>query len=55
MTSNLISISQLLAKGYNMKITNNQMKVYDGEERLVLRAPLTDNKTFKIEFNMVEH
>lgn len=55
MTSNLISISELLAKGYNMKMVGNQMKVYDGEERLILRAPLVDNKTFKIDINMCDH
>lgn len=31
MTSNLISIGQLLAKGYNMKLEENLMKVYNGE------------------------
>lgn len=31
MTNNLIRIGQLLAKGYNMKIEDNQIKVYGGE------------------------
>ena len=31
------------------------MKVYNGEGRVILKAPLADNKTFKIEINMVDH
>lgn len=55
MTSNSISTSKLLTNGYNMKMSYNQMKVYDGEGRLILRAPLADNKTFKIKINMFYH
>lgn len=52
---NLISISQLIAKGYNMKLKENLMKVYTGEGRMILKALLTNNKTFKIDINMVDH
>lgn len=31
------------------------MKVYNGKGRMILKAPLVDNKTFKIEINMVDH
>lgn len=31
------------------------MKVYNGEGRMILKAPLADNKTFKIEINMVDN
>ncbi|XP_050910070.1 uncharacterized protein LOC127123938 [Lathyrus oleraceus] len=55
MTSNLISTSQLLSKGYNTKLEENIMKVYNGEGMIILKAPLVDNKTFKIEINMVDH
>lgn len=55
MTSNLISICQLLAKGYNMEMEDNHMKLYDYEGRLILRAPLAKNKTFEIQINMVDH
>lgn len=54
MTSNLINIGQLLAKGYNMKLKENQMKVCNGKVRMILKAPLLDNKTFKIEIYMVD-
>lgn len=55
MTSNLISVGKLLAKGYNMKLENNLMKVYHGDGRLILKAPLADNRTFKEEINTVDH
>lgn len=46
MTSTLIRICQLLSKIYSMKVEENQMKVYNGEGRLILKAPLADNETF---------
>lgn len=55
MTSNLISVGQLLAKGYHMKLEKNQMKVYHDNERLILKAPLEDNMTLKVEINLVDH
>lgn len=30
------------------------MKVYDGDEMLILKSPLGDNKTFKVEINSVD-
>lgn len=53
--SNLISISQLVIKGYNMKMANKQMKVCDAEGRFILNESLEDKKTFKIETNMIDH
>lgn len=38
-----------------MKLEENHMKVYYGEARMILKAPLADNKTFKIEIDMVGH
>lgn len=55
MTNYLISMCKLLAKGYNMKLEENQMKVYNYEGRMILKAPLANNKTFKIEIVMVDH
>lgn len=55
MTSNLINVGQFPAKGYNMKLEKNQMNVYHGDGRLILKTPLTDKKTFKVEINTVDH
>ena len=55
MTSNLINVGQLLAKGFKMKLERNQMKVYRADGRLIMKAPLTENKTFKVEINIFDH
>ena len=55
MTSNLISVGQLLTKWYNMKIEKHHIKVYHRDWRLILKAPLADNMTFKVEINLVDH
>lgn len=54
-TSNLINVGQLLVKGYNLKLEKNQMKVYHGDGRLIMKAPLPDNTTIKVESNTVNH
>ena len=55
MTSNLISVGQLLAKGFRMKLERNEMKVYRADGRLIMKAPLAENKTFKVELNTSDH
>lgn len=55
MTSNLISISQLLSKGYNMKLEENMVKLYNGECMMIMKALLADHKTFKVEISTVDH
>lgn len=45
MTSNRISIGQLFAKGYNVKMVDNKIEVFYGIGRLILEY----NKTFKID------
>lgn len=54
MTINLISRGQLIAKRYNIKLEKNQIKVYHGDVRLILKAPLAYNMTFKVEINIVD-
>lgn len=55
MTTNVINICQLLAKGYKMKVEKSRMKMYNGEERMILKEPLAENKTFKIDIDKVDH
>lgn len=38
-----------------MKLKRNQMQVYHGDERLIMKAPLAHNMTFKVEINTVDH
>lgn len=54
MKTNLLSLGQLVEKGYSMNLSNNQMKIYDGNNRLILKAPLSKNRTFKIGIQVLE-
>jgi len=54
MKSNLISIGQLLQKGYTMKMEAQAMKVYDCKNRLIMKAPLSKQRTFGININVIE-
>lgn len=54
MKSNLISIGQLLQKGYTMKMEEQTMMVFDSKRRLILKAPLSKKRTFKININVIE-
>lgn len=47
----LLSLGQLLEKGFSMSMKQNLIEVFDQIQRLVLRAPLSKNKTFKENLN----
>lgn len=53
--SNLLRLGQLLERGYVMKMENNEMRVYDGEKRLIIKAPLARNRTLKVGIQVMEH
>ncbi|KHN35688.1 Retrovirus-related Pol polyprotein from transposon TNT 1-94, partial [Glycine soja] len=40
MKNNLLSLGQLLEKGYSMQMEDNQLKVFDNNRRLILKALL---------------
>ncbi|XP_014522216.1 uncharacterized protein LOC106778746 [Vigna radiata var. radiata] len=53
MKSNLLSLGQLLEKDYMMKMHQKHMEVFDEMQRLVLKAPLAKNRTFKVRLDVV--
>ncbi|XP_073223460.1 uncharacterized protein [Cicer arietinum] len=55
MKNNMLSLGQLLENGYSMNIENGQMNMFDRSKRLVLKALLSKNKTFKIEIQVNEN
>lgn len=55
MKSNLLSVGQLLEKGYVMNLKDKMMKVCDPKGRLVLKAPLSKNRTFQVPIQILEH
>ena len=55
MKSNLLSLGQLLEKRFVMKMEDNVLKVYDNKKRLILKALLSKNITFKVGIDVMEH
>ena len=47
--NNLISLGQHLEKGYKMKMELSNLLVIDNKSRTILKAPLSKNRTFKVE------
>ncbi|GAU35215.1 hypothetical protein TSUD_204910 [Trifolium subterraneum] len=48
MKSNLLSIGQLIQKGFEVKMKNNSLSLFDTKHKLILKTPLTKNRTFQI-------
>ena len=46
--NNLLRLGQLLEKGFTMTMQANHVEIFDDKQRLVLKAPLSKNKTFKV-------
>ncbi|XP_073223563.1 uncharacterized protein [Cicer arietinum] len=55
MKNNLLSLGQLLEKGYSMKMEHVEMRLFDSSRRLILKAPLSENRTFKIDVQINEN
>ncbi|XP_019465343.1 PREDICTED: uncharacterized protein LOC109363533 [Lupinus angustifolius] len=46
MKNNLISLGQLLEKGFSVNMQERFLEVFDSTKRKIMRAPLTQNRTF---------
>lgn len=55
MKNNLLSLGQLLEKGFMMNTENSCLKVFDKEKRLIIKANLSQNRTFKIGVCVMKH
>jgi len=47
MKCNLMSVGQLIEKGYSVTMENDNLKMYNPEKKLIMRLNLTKNRTFK--------
>ncbi|XP_006584284.1 uncharacterized protein [Glycine max] len=54
MKSNLLSLGQLLEKGYSMNMKGSYIEVFDSKEKVVLKVSMTSNRTFKIGVNSID-
>lgn len=55
MKINFLSIWQLIEKNYNVFIKAKMMRVLDSGARFILKAPMSQNRAFNIELNLMEH
>ena len=52
---NLLSLGQLLQKGFVMTMEDNWLKVFDRNQKLVIQENLSQNRTFRIGMNILKH
>ncbi|XP_019460150.1 PREDICTED: uncharacterized protein LOC109359910 [Lupinus angustifolius] len=55
MKNNLLSLRQLLEKRYIMEMKNGVLNVFDKHKQMILKAPLSSNKTFRIQIHIGEN
>ncbi|CAJ2653926.1 unnamed protein product [Trifolium pratense] len=48
MKHNLLSLGQLLEKGFNYSTKDHSIEVFDPKNKLILKAPLSKNRTFRV-------
>ncbi|XP_014495100.1 uncharacterized protein LOC106757032 [Vigna radiata var. radiata] len=54
MKCNLLSLGQLLEKGFTMKMQKRHIEVFDKKQRLIFKAPASRNRTFRVNLNTTE-
>jgi hypothetical protein len=54
MKHNPLSLGQLLEKGFTMTVKNNSIQVFDPQHKIILKAPLSKNRTFKVNLQASE-
>ncbi|XP_050888533.1 uncharacterized protein LOC127093634 [Lathyrus oleraceus] len=52
---NLLSIGQLLERGYKIRLEDKILRVLDSNGVLILKALMAANRTFKVELKVMEH
>ena len=48
MKNNLLSIGQLLYKGFNMNLHDGTMEIFDRMQKKILKAKISENRTFQV-------
>ncbi|XP_050918741.1 uncharacterized protein LOC127136191 [Lathyrus oleraceus] len=52
---NLLSIGQLLEKGYKIHMEDKGLRVMEAKGVLVLKAPMATNRSFKVKLKVMKH
>jgi len=51
---NLFNVGQIIQKGYSVTMKDNSLKLFDKNQRLVLKTPLAKNRTFQTNMKVLE-
>lgn len=51
----LLSLGRLLLKGYVMKMENNSLSIFNQHKKNVVKAQLSQNRTFRVVMSVVKH
>jgi hypothetical protein len=54
MKCNLLSLGELLQKGFTITMKHNHLLIMDSNQHLILRAPLSKNRTFQANVKTTE-
>jgi len=54
MKCNLLSVGQLIEKGFSVCMKNDMLKVYDSKLKQILKSPLSKSRTVQTRFNQIE-
>lgn len=54
MKSNLISMGQLLEKGFDLHMTKGHLEVFDPHQRKILRTRMSKNRTFQVKVTAMD-
>src|ERR1044072_5227957 len=52
--SNLISVGQLIEKGFLVVMKDNLLKLYDSHQKLIMKSEQGSNRTFKVNVSTSE-
>ncbi|XP_058742135.1 uncharacterized protein LOC131614585 [Vicia villosa] len=52
--SNLVSVGQLIEKGFSVVMKDNLLKLYDPNQKMIMQLEQESNRTFKVNVNTAE-
>jgi hypothetical protein len=51
---NLLSVGQLIEKGFSVIMENNLLTLYDSNQKIIMKSEKGSNRTFKVNVETVE-
>lgn len=54
MKSNLMSVGQIIEKGFLITMKKNLLKLYDSNQKLIMQSEQGSNRTFKVNVETID-